>query len=193
MSDIYKTEDLTLPSGNRFKITFSYDDYEAPWEANDGHGDVSEWTSRDKKPGEVVLCKARNFKRYYDMQGAIQKAKTEDWSCDSVLPTDTRGQKAVKAAQADFEYLRAWCSADWWYCCLHVVMLDGDGEELQGYDEYLGRIEDGYTTKYHNHALECAQDMATGIERRYLSDLNKALISELHRVHNHALFEVGII
>ncbi len=193
MSYIYKTEDFALPSGNRFKVAFSYDDYEAPWEVEDGHGEVSEWTKRDKKPGEVILCKERTTQRYYDMRGAIQKAKTEGWSCDSVLPTDTHGQKAVKAAQADFEYLRAWCSADWWYCCLHVVMLDANGEELQGYDEYLGMVEDGYTTKYHGYALECAQDIATGIERSYLSDINTALISELHRVHNHALFEVGII
>ena len=193
MSDTYKTEEITLTSGNRFKVAFSYDDYEAPWEVSDGHGKVSDWVTRDKKPGEVVLYQDRNAKRYYDMQGAIQKAKAEGWSCDSVLPTDTRGQKAVKAAQADFEYLRAWCNNDWWYCCLHVAMLDANGEELQGYDEYLGAVEDGYASKSHGYALECAQDIAAGIERRYLSDLNTALISELHRVHNHALFEVGII
>lgn len=173
MSDNYKTEELTLPSGNCFKVTFSYDDYESPWEAEDGHGDVSEWTRRDKKPGEVILCQDRNSKRYYDMQGAIQKAKAEGWCCDSVLPTDTRGQKAVKAAQADFEYLKAWCNNEWWYCCLHVVMLDKNGEKLQGYDDYLRGVADGYATKYHGYALECAWDIATGIERRYLSDLNE--------------------
>ena len=193
MSDIYKTEEIILTSGNRFKVTFSYDDYQAPWEVSDAHGEVSEWTKRDKKPGEVILCKERTTQRYYDMQGAIQKAKAEGWSCDNVLPTDTHGQKAAKAAQADFEYLKAWCSVDWWYCCLHVAMLDINGEELPGYDEYLGGVEDGYSKKCHGYALECAQDIAADIERRYLSDLNTALISELHRVHNHALFEVGII
>jgi hypothetical protein len=124
------------------------------------------------------------------MQGAIKIAKAEGWNYDSVLPTDTKGQKAVKAAQSDFNYLKAWCQNDWWYCCLHVTLLDPDGEELEDYDDYLGGVEDGY---YRNTGDQYALEMAGGILTRYGRDQDAELIAELHHVKDHALFAMGII
>jgi len=193
-NDTYKTEKLTTAKGNKFKVEVLYDDTgETPWGSCDGRGQVSDWTSRDKKPGEVILCEDRNSKQFYDMQGAIKTARADGWSCEGVLPTDTPGQKAVKAAQSDFNYLKAWCDNDWWYCCLRVVLLDPDGSERDSYDDYLGGVEDGYYMNMEKYAMECAQGVAEEIENRYLEDLNMELISELHQVKDHALFMTGII
>ncbi len=35
------------------------DDMREPWREHDGHGIVSEWTSRDKRPGERILNRGR--------------------------------------------------------------------------------------------------------------------------------------
>jgi hypothetical protein len=188
----YRTETIEH-NGHSFRVEYLTDNtQETPWEWSDGHGTVSEWTSRDKKPGELVLCSDCSSTRYYDMQGAIKTAK-EGWSCDSVLPTDTPGQKAVKAAQADYEYLRAWCQNDWWYACLHVTLLDTDGEELEGYDDYLGGVEDGYYRNTGDYAASCAVEIADGILARYEIDQDAELVNELHHVKDHALFAMGII
>jgi hypothetical protein len=189
-NDVYKIETIEH-NGHSFRVEYLTDDtQETQWEWADGHGTVSDWTSRDKRPGEVVLCTDGRSRRYYDMQGAIQTAKADGWSCDSALPTDTKGQKAVKAAQADYEYLRAWCANDWWYSCLHVSLLDPDGEELEDYDDYLGGVEDGY---YRNTGDQYALEMASGILTRYERDQDAELVNELHHVKDHALYQMGII
>ena len=36
----------------------------APWEEHDGHGPVSEWTRRAKRPGEIVLVKDGDAARF---------------------------------------------------------------------------------------------------------------------------------
>lgn len=62
------------------KARIEYDeDMGPPWKEHDGHGPVSEWTSRSKRPGERVLCEDRGSKRYYDWQAAIQQAKDDGW------------------------------------------------------------------------------------------------------------------
>jgi hypothetical protein len=72
--DTFEHEGLT------FKVRFENDDdAEAPWERSDGHGVVSEWTRRDKRPGERVLSSDRNLKRYYDVQQSTQTAKRDGW------------------------------------------------------------------------------------------------------------------
>lgn len=51
----------------------------APWEEEDGHGDVSEWTTRDKLPGELVLSEDGRSKRFYDFAGACKIARRDGW------------------------------------------------------------------------------------------------------------------
>jgi hypothetical protein len=194
MNTPYKTEAFITPAGNQFRVDYLFENCsELPWEHCDGHGQVSNWTRRDKKPGEIILHTDHSSKRFYDMQGAIKTAKAEGWSCDAVLPTDTPSQKAVKAAQADFDNLRAWCNSDWWYCCLHVIMVDSDGDEMEGYDDYLGMVDDGYDQKLKDWNAQNALTMAEGIEQRYQTDQGAELVAELHHVHNHALYLTGII
>jgi hypothetical protein len=66
--------------GHRFRVNIERDDdNEPPWENSDGHGVVSEWTTRDKRPGERVLCSDRHSKRYYDVHETMKIAKRDGW------------------------------------------------------------------------------------------------------------------
>jgi hypothetical protein len=70
--------------GLTFRVEFEDDtDSGPPWEECDGHGVVSDWTRRDKCPGERVLCSDRGSKRYYDVQASTAIAKRDGWGlCD---------------------------------------------------------------------------------------------------------------
>lgn len=113
-----------MESREGFDISFEIipdDATGAPWEENDGHGDVSEWTTRAKRPGELVLCSDRGKRRFYDFAGLVAKALAEGW--DAIPYNDgqeTKGQQAAKAARADFERLRAWCNDEWHWCGVKV-------------------------------------------------------------------------
>lgn len=64
----------------RVRINVHFDeDMGAPWEEHDGHGTVSDWTTRDKRPGEWVLSSERGSKRYYDAEEANQIAEADGW------------------------------------------------------------------------------------------------------------------
>jgi hypothetical protein len=131
--------DETTRTHNGITITvrWYYDtDMGAPWKEHDGHGDVSEWTERDKAPGELVLKSDRYRKLYYDFAGAVRKAREEGWDAEPFNKgQETKGEQAEKAARADFEYLRAWCN-DEWHWCGYTVKIDG-----YDYDESLWGIE----------------------------------------------------
>jgi len=57
------------------------DDMGAPWDEHDGRGPVSDWTTRDKLPGELVLSEDRRgrSKRFYDFAEACRIARKEGW------------------------------------------------------------------------------------------------------------------
>jgi hypothetical protein len=66
--------------GHRFRVNIERDDdADPPWKREDGHGPVSEWTRRDKRPGEWVLSSDRGSKRYYDAHEANEIAKRDSW------------------------------------------------------------------------------------------------------------------
>src|SRR5215472_17573527 len=68
-----------------FKLTATVyldDSGDAPWERDDGRGPVSDWTTRDKAPGERALCQDRSYKRYYDFQEACKIAQRDGWGCE---------------------------------------------------------------------------------------------------------------
>ena len=193
MENVYRTETISSAKGNKFKMELSYDDIGGmPWEEDVRYGRVSEWTTRDKRPGEVLLCIDGRSKRYYDMQGAVKLARREGWEIEP-YNTGTKGEQARRAAQADFERLRAWYDGNWWYAVLHVVMLDDEGEELDDYRERLGGVEDGYNKKFAGYVMECAQELAQEIETRYLLDKSKEETNMLFSVRGDALFQAGVI
>jgi hypothetical protein len=98
-----------------FKITarISLDeDTGPPWKEHDGHGPVSEWTSRPKNAGERVLSQDGRSFRYYDFAGAVAIAKRDKWG----------GKSPSEAAERDFEAMRAWCNDSWFWCGIVVTV-----------------------------------------------------------------------
>ena len=94
------------------------DDAGAPWE-RDGHGDVSDWIRRTKRPGELVLNRDRDRARYYDFAGAVKIAKRDGWGPGT----------PEQAARADFERLRDWCADRWEYVGV-IVTASKEGIKL---------------------------------------------------------------
>ena len=149
MRDSYRTETIEQ-AGKTYRIEWIHDsDHGAPREECDGHGEVSEWTSRSKQPGELVLCNDRGMKRFYNYAGAIKAARADGWNT-APYRWATKGQQAAAAVMADFEYLRQWCNDHWHYCGIVVTLLDDDGEEthisasLWGIEEMWSRESSDY-------------------------------------------------
>lgn len=105
------------------------DNTESPWCRENGHGDVSEWTNRDKKAGEMVLNSDMGSYRYYDYAGAVKIALRDGWGIANPPEGATRRQIAALAAREDFERLRRWCNDDWSYVGV-VVTVSAKGVEL---------------------------------------------------------------
>lgn len=126
--------------GRTFRVEFPFDDsHAAPWKECDGHGEVSEWTTRDKSPGERVLHSDRQSKRFYDVQSTTAIARRDGWGlgdddkaklAQRLGREPTRGDIVVAAVDRDFEYLRGWCNDEWHYCGV-VVRLDEDVSESE--------------------------------------------------------------
>jgi hypothetical protein len=139
--------------GYTFRVTFPRDEqYEEPWKAHDGHGIVSDWTTREKRAGERVLASDRQHKRYYDVQATIALARRDGWGpvhcrvCgeesggagSSMYGTvhkygpvehgpfvpESKRQQAARAVEADFEYCRAWCADEWEWLGVVVELVE---------------------------------------------------------------------
>ena len=123
--------DVIRRNGRTFVVSIVPDsDMGPPWENEDGHGPVSDWTRRAKAPGELILCSDRGSHRYYDFADAIRIAKRDGWgSSPYALESETKGQKAARAAMADFERLKAWCDDGWHYVGVCLFELPHDGVE----------------------------------------------------------------
>ncbi|RQH02741.1 hypothetical protein [Paraburkholderia dinghuensis] len=78
---MYEDETFNVGAGGyTFRVRVEADDsMGAPWEEHDGHGEVSGWTTRDKRPGEIVLSSDRWSKRYYDVQASMKIARRDGW------------------------------------------------------------------------------------------------------------------
>lgn len=130
------TKTLTR-DGVEILIQHVHDEYaNAPWDNEDGHGPVSDWTRRDKRAGELVLCSDRDSKRYYDYAEAVRIAKRDGWGPG----------KPHEAARADYDRLRAWCNDQWYY--IGIVATIGNvahaslwGIESDSSEEYLIEVE----------------------------------------------------
>lgn len=139
-------------AGHAVKIEWHYDDSSRePWKECDGHGPVSDWTQRDKKPGERELCRDRKSKRFYDYGEAIKIAKRDGWDAEP-YKTGSKGEQAVRAVEANFKYLKRWCDGDWHWCG-YIVTIDG-----MDYDESLWGIESDSQAEMEKEAIQTAKD-----------------------------------
>ena len=142
--------------GNEYTLTVEDDtDTGAPWVENDGHGPVSDWTTRDKRPGELILSEDRRARRYYDFAAACKLARADGWDAKPLnTGQETKRQQACKAALSDFDYLRRWCSDDWRYVGV-IVRRAGDCECCAP-SESLWGVESGCE----DYILEIATQLA---------------------------------
>lgn len=126
-------------------------DHGAPWQEEDGHGPVTDWTRRAKLPGELVLSQDRDRCQFYDFAEACRIALRDGWDAEPYNHggMQTRRQQAAKAARADFRRLRAWCDNEWSYIGLVVrpagaCACCGLSESLWGIesdaDDYLREV-----------------------------------------------------
>lgn len=142
MSNCYESRDVDS-NGKTYRVEFHFDhDSGAPWKEYDGRGVVSEWETRDKKPGEVIISSDHGFKRFYNVAATIAIAKRDGWGVSGI---NTRGMSKAKTAavavQHDLKRMRDWCSGAWHWCGIVVFPLTDAGDELRSKNESVWCIE----------------------------------------------------
>jgi hypothetical protein len=130
-----------------------------PWKEHDGHGIVSEWTSRDKRAGERVLIADRGSKRYYDFAGSVAIALMDGWGGEG----RTKREKAADAVERDYKHLKAWCDDEWYWVYVAVELLDVNGDVVPGYRESLGGMESTDEDGIRDTAVELAGEIAARV------------------------------
>jgi len=163
--------DIFEHEGIQFSFRTEHDaDHEAPWDAEDGHGPVSEWkrhafgmgSKPPKKPGEMILVCDRGSYRTYDFAEAVKIAKRDGWDAEPY--GGTKGQKAHRAAMADFDRLRRWCNDQWDYVGVIIEMLDDAGDPM-GETESLWGVESDAGDYFEEVAQELAAEIIHRVER----------------------------
>ena len=149
------SNDTITLNGMTFRVAKEHDfGSGAPWDREDFHGPVSDWTTRDKLPGELVLNRSRGQCRYYNFREACEIALRDGWGSRNVQPGMTERQIAAQAARDDYEYLRAWCNDEWSYIGVVVTLLDIEGNETD-VEHSLWGIDDAG-----DYADQVAQELA---------------------------------
>lgn len=147
--------------GRTFKFKGEFDqDSDAPWEQVDSLGDVTDWTSRDKGPGERVIVTDRSMKRYYDFAGAVTKARKEGAGAGE----GTNGERAVRAVEEEFERFAGWCNDRWHYMGVIVTLLDEEGEDTEERESLWG-IEDDCPDYHVDVAYELAGEIVYRLDK----------------------------
>lgn len=170
----FNGDSVTLPDG--FVLTFrsEYDpDHGAPWDEECGHGPVSDWTSRAKRSGELVLCSDRSSYRFYDFAEAMQIAKRDGWGlspeglaalASRLGRTPTVGEIREAAVRADFDHLSGWANDRWHYVGVILTLSDPDGREVD--QTSLWGVED-----CGDYYQTVAEELAGELERRHDLDV----------------------
>ncbi len=154
----YHTETIER-DGLTFRVEHHYDhDSAEPWSQCDGHGPISDWERRDKRPGELILNSDHSSKRFYDFAEACRIARRDGWDTPP-YGQGTPRQRAARAAMADFKYLQAWCNDDWHYCGVTVELLDEDDEPVDSAS--LWGIESNCAEYLADVAQELAAELAS--------------------------------
>ena len=137
----------------------------APWSVHDGHGPVSERTTRDKRPGELVRSTDGPHKRYYDFAQACRIARRDGWNARPYDTIETPRQRATRAALADFKALRAWCNDEWFWCGITVTVTHTEpGLELAS--DSLWGIDANYPDSDNSYLTDCAMELVESALRQ---------------------------
>ena len=127
-----------------------------PWKEHDGHGPVSDWTSRAKRPGERILAQDAGSYRYYDVEEATKIAKRDGWG--PMLEGMSRDQSIALAVDADFNHLQRWCEDQWRW--VGVVVAIYAGETRLAIDSLWGIESEEYADDA-SYLVEVANDLLT--------------------------------
>lgn len=135
--------DVDLGNGYRAEIEIEQDnDMGPPWEEHDGHGVIVEGYESEKQPGwrKLAPTGTRDVWRWYDVQASMEIAK-RDWV--SPKGEGTKGQRAAKAVETDFQHMQDWCE-DRWYWVGYIVKVYDKGDRLVGDDSLWGIDDEEY-------------------------------------------------
>lgn len=158
----YDTYTIEL-DGLTFQVVYHYDgDTGEPWKAHDGHGVVSEWTTRDKSPGERILNQDRTSKRYYDFMESVKIALRDGWGDGKPADSRTKRQIAASAVELDYARMKAWCDDEWHWMGIVVTLLDTDGNETNETESLWG-IESDAGDYLKETALELAGEIVSRV------------------------------
>lgn len=128
-----QTNEIIHDGGNHYRVTIEHDDLaQAPWVAYEGHGPVTDWLSRTKAPGERLLSTSGTQHRYYNVQEAVEIAKRDGWNTPPYeVSGESAAERAVRAVDADYRYLRNWCLDAWEYLEISVQLVAEDGRNME--------------------------------------------------------------
>lgn len=134
------------------------DDVGPPWEREDGHGPVSDWTTREPRKGERVLNQNGISYRYYDFAAALKAAKAEGWDAPP-FGVGTPDERAKRAVERDFKVLKAWCDDEWHYFGVAVTVRKAGVELVGEYDHALWGIAGNYPGADNSEFLSVANEL----------------------------------
>jgi hypothetical protein len=161
-----------------------------PWNEHDGHGIVSEWTTRNKSAGELILHQDGRSKLFYDFAETMKIAKRDGWGLSPERLSKlekrlgrkpTTGQIVADAVSRDFEHLRQWCNGDWcWFgYTTEINTPDGEtitGDSCWGFDDEKYMLDEAFSQAAHavkewrdNKASEIRLDRFERKESAYLA------------------------
>lgn len=164
---------ILVIGANSFRVTLTRDDEaDPPWDREDGHGPVSQWATRAKRPGERVLSKDHRSARYYDYTGAIAIAKRDGWDAPP-FGAGTEGERAARAVDADFKRLKDWCADRWEYLGVVVELLNADGDGTGKADSVWGIESD--SDKYIDEVARELADQITAADAARMAALAATL------------------
>jgi hypothetical protein len=152
--------DTFTHQGRTFTLRIERDDYMGePWKEDDGHGVVSEWQRRQKRPHERILVSDRDSHRFYDVRESMKIALRDGWGCGiDGHQHATKRAAAACAVDRDFEHLRAWCADEWEW--VSVIVTHGDETaSLSGIESNAGE-----------YLMETARELADEIIARDAED-----------------------
>lgn len=141
-----------------------------PWE-DDGHGPVSDWTTREKRPGERTLSQDRGSRRFYDFAEAVKRARADGWDAPP-FGTGTAGERAARAAELDFKMLKAWCDDEWHYVGVVLSVWRAD-VCLAKHAASLWGIEANYPHTEAERANEYLQEVANELLPEAMDEARK--------------------
>lgn len=128
--------------GHKIEISIHEDtDMGPPWQEHDGHGEVTNWENRDKRPGELILHTDGRSKRFYDYAATMIIAKRDGWGISEKAQKSfaakhgrqpTKGEVCHLSVMADFEHLKGWCNDEWQWLGYTTEIITPNGERIDG-------------------------------------------------------------